>query len=230
MSRAPLYARVTRRRSLTTLSHTPESPDAPTPSRRAHPWPGRLVILPRHDDGPPDDLATDLRAAVVIRAASRFTADRLGLYALAEPPTYRAVHARIRRERGPANARACAMCGRRAAVWACTSGCSDLTGTNARGAVVHYSADPSAYEPACRRCARRADVDEGRARRGLPPLPPLTDPLARSKPEPTSEPVPLFAFDAAPEPRRYWASPARRREHPDAQPNRTPTNSERSPK
>lgn len=120
----------------------------------------------------------------------------LTCYALA--PTYRQTHARITRERGPASARACHWCGRRAAEWACLCEHSAvITGTNASGRPVTFDPDPAGYVPACRRCHRSHDAARTAARRS--PLV-LTAKPARPKPphivrESIPEPEPLFATD-----------------------------------
>ncbi len=120
----------------------------------------------------------------------------LTCYALA--PTYRQTHARITRERGPASARACHWCGRRADEWACLCEHSAvMTGTNASGRPVTFDPDPAGYVPACRRCHRLHDAARTAARRS--PLA-LTAKPARPKPprvvrESIPEPELLFATD-----------------------------------
>lgn len=96
---------------------------------------------------------------------------------LPENPSYKAVHLRLARHRGPARAHSC-PCGKQAVHWAHIPGEGDLV--DAEGRV--YSADLSRYTAMCRSChfsmdtrtsprraeamakARRSVTDEGRAR------------------------------------------------------------------
>lgn len=67
--------------------------------------------------------------------------------------TYRAVHARVQRERGPATQKQCAHCGGQAHHWAYDrTDPSPLKGTTPRGIPAEYSADANRYAPLCRRC------------------------------------------------------------------------------
>ncbi len=121
-------------------------------------------------------------------------------YSLAQPG-YVALHARIRRDRGPASARACWRCGRRARVWSCIAPHGDrIRGVSGSGAPAWYSLDPDDYRPACSRCAALDDREHADARRAVAhlavsPIPRRersTAPPARTTPP---EPEPLFTSD-----------------------------------
>lgn len=120
----------------------------------------------------------------------------LTCYALA--PTYRQTHNRLTRERGPASARPCHWCGRRAAEWACLCDhAAVVTGTNASGKPVTFDPDPAGYVPACRPCHRAHDAARAAARRSplaITPRPARSTP-ARVSPEPAPERESLFAAD-----------------------------------
>lgn len=119
---------------------------------------------------------------------------------------YASAHARIRRTLGRASAYRCAFdCGERAAHWAL---CGDLDGLpteDRRGHAMPYSLDLARYRPLCRADHTRYDRARRRALRlGLP--------LPADPPPPQYTPEPLFDVAVPdPEPRRYWAAPARRR-------------------
>ena len=67
--------------------------------------------------------------------------------------TYRAVHRRVHRERGPAAEQACAHCAGQAHHWAYDhTDPRPLVGTTPRGIVAEYSADVTRYIALCRRC------------------------------------------------------------------------------
>lgn len=121
----------------------------------------------------------------------------------AEPPTYAAVHNALHRRRGPASARACVICGRRAQEWACFP-CDDadvIEGTNADGRRVTYVADLDGFAPLCRTHHREHDAERARRRRDLAhlavaPLPSKTPRrccAARATPTPATSP--LFDLD-----------------------------------
>lgn len=125
----------------------------------------------------------------------------LGCYA------YASAHARIRRALGPATAYRCAFgCGERAAHWALCGELDGLPTEDRRGHAMPYSLDLARYRPLCRADHSRYDRARRRALRlGLP--------LPADPPPPQHDPEPLFdlADRPGPEPRRYWAAPARRR-------------------
>ncbi len=71
--------------------------------------------------------------------------------------SYGAVHARIRRLRGPARAHRCYYCGDPAAEWSYDhADAEELIGLN-EGRYIRYSTDLERYVPACRTCHRRID-------------------------------------------------------------------------
>lgn len=126
----------------------------------------------------------------------------------AEPPTYAAVHNALHRRRGPASARACVICGRRAQEWACFP-CDDadvIEGTNTDGRRVTYVANLDGFAPLCRTHHREHDAERARRRRDLahlavaplPPKPPgrrrIGTPSMSSLPA-APAPEPLFEFD-----------------------------------
>jgi hypothetical protein len=119
----------------------------------------------------------------------------------AATPTYATMHARIRRDRGPASARACWRCGRRARVWSCVAPHGDrIRGVSGSDAPAWYSLNPDDYRPACSRCAALDDREHADARRAVAHL--ALSPIPRRErstapPAPTSPPEPeaLFASD-----------------------------------
>lgn len=121
--------------------------------------------------------------------------------AYAEMPTYATMHARIRRTRGPASARACWRCGRRARVWSCIAPHGDrIRGVSGSGAPAWYSLDPDDYRPACGRCAAADDREHADARRAVAhlavsPIPRRERSTAPPPPLPEPEPPALFAPD-----------------------------------
>lgn len=131
-------------------------------------------------------------------------------YSLAQPG-YLALHARIRRERGPASARACWRCGRRARVWSCIAAPGDrIRGVSGSGAPAWYSLDPDDYRPACGTCAALDDREHAEARRAgahlaLSPIPRRERSTA---PPPTpSEPGPPALFHPDPTDPTNWRMP-----------------------
>ena len=70
--------------------------------------------------------------------------------------SYRSIHQRIGRARGPASTHACLHCGKTARHWAC-----DHTDPNEMTAAGYgsYSADPERYIPLCPPCHKRFDLD-----------------------------------------------------------------------
>lgn len=80
----------------------------------------------------------------------------------AESPTwkgddvgYRAVHVRLRTERGPAAAHPCVDCYGRAAHWSYDHADPD----EKQSSHGHYSTDPEHYQPRCVSCHKRFDLD-----------------------------------------------------------------------
>lgn len=131
-------------------------------------------------------------------------------YSLAQPG-YLALHARIRRQRGPASARACWRCGRRARVWSCIAPPGDrIRGVSGSGAPAWYSLDPDAYRPACSRCAALDDREHAEARRAvahltLSPIPKRRRAPAPPLTAPVPEPPALFTLD--PTDPTHWEMP-----------------------
>lgn len=79
-----------------------------------------------------------------------------------------AVHARLRRTFGPASDYTCG-CGEPAVDWAYDHGCPNerieiMTKTGGRQVSVPFSTDLDRYEPMCRTCHRRFDLDRRRDR------------------------------------------------------------------
>lgn len=170
--------------------------DALTPSDGQLPHPGPVRSLT-----PPPRLNPAAFLAVVVRA----TCYR------AETPGYLALHARIRRERGPASARACWRCGRRARVWSCVAPHGDrIRGVSGSGAPAWYSLDPEDYRPACGPCAAADDREHAEARRAaahlaLSPIPRRERSTAPPPTTPEPEPPALFAPD--PTDPNHWRMP-----------------------
>lgn len=72
-------------------------------------------------------------------------------------PTYKSMHKRLRRERGPASNYACAECGRQASHWSYIGGDpNELHGMNREWRCA-YSADPAYYVPRYVSCHFRLD-------------------------------------------------------------------------
>lgn len=121
----------------------------------------------------------------------------LTCYALT--PTYRQTHARLTRERGPASARPCHWCGRRAEEWACLCDhAAVVTGTNSSGKPVTFDPDPAGYVPACRRCHRAHDAARAADRRSplaIAPRRTRATPARAAVAERAPEPEPLFGAD-----------------------------------
>ncbi|TYL51038.1 hypothetical protein [Agromyces mariniharenae] len=89
------------------------------------------------------------------------------------PISYRAAHARVRAERGPASAQWCDGCGERAEEWAYTgSSLDEQVGPPYRGAedFALWSPYPADYAPMCRRCHH--ELDASGVLWGDAPLPP----------------------------------------------------------
>lgn len=131
---------------------------------------------------------------------TRAPLESIGCYA------YASAHARIRRALGPATAYRCAFgCGDRAAHWALCGELDGLPTEDRHGHAMPYSLDLARYRPLCRADHTRYDRARRRALRlGLP--------LPADPPPPQLVREPLFGdLEADPEPRRYWAAPARRR-------------------
>lgn len=157
--------------------------DGLTPSDGQLPHPGPVRSL----TAPPRLNPTAFAAVVTLATRYSLTA-----------PGYLALHARIRRERGPASARACWRCGRRARVWSCTAPPGDrIRGVSGSGSPAWYSLDPEAYRPACSRCAALDDREHADARRAtahlaVSPLPKRPD---RAPAPPPTAPEPPALFD-----------------------------------
>ena len=153
--------------------------DGPLP----HPSPERLLTAPPHLDP----------------AAFRHVVHLATAYAAT--PTYATMHARLRRDRGPASQRACWRCGRRARVWSCVAAPADrVRGVSGSGAAAWYSLDPEAYRPACGPCAAADDREHAEARRAvahlaLSPVPRRERSTAPSPTTPAPEPPALFDLD-----------------------------------
>jgi hypothetical protein len=74
------------------------------------------------------------------------------------PPTYAAVHARLRNDIGFASEFPCVSCGGPAREWAYDHQCpNELTETNVLGTELRYSADLDRYRAMCRLCHRGHD-------------------------------------------------------------------------
>lgn len=136
----------------------------------------------------------------VNRGAFRRLVVRATAYA-ADVPTYGAVHARLRRVRGSAAGLPCFRCGRRSTGWACTAPNGDrVTGTNSERRRVSYSLDLTDYAPACDLCRASTDAEQAAERRAVSGLAvsPIRKPErpARVRPEPATEPEPMFGPDA----------------------------------
>lgn len=131
----------------------------------------------------------------------------------AEAPGYLALHASIRRHRGPAAARACWRCGRRARVWSCIAAPGDrIRGVSGSGAPAWYSPDPDDYRPACSRCAAVDDREHAEARRAFAHLALSLIPRrerSTASPVPTvpPEPAPLALFTLDPTNSTRWEMP-----------------------
>lgn len=130
-------------------------------------------------------------------------------YSLAQPG-YLALHARIRRQRGPASARACWRCGRRARVWSCIAPPGDrIRGVSGSAAPAWYSLNPDDYRPACNRCAALDDREHTEARRAvahlaLSPIPKRRRAPAPAPPPTAPEPQPPALFTLDPTAPTHW--------------------------
>jgi hypothetical protein len=72
--------------------------------------------------------------------------------------TYRAVHKRLQRQRGPAADHPCAHCDQQAQQWAYDHTDPDEAMTEWYGKTVAYSTKSGHYQPLCRRCHKRLDA------------------------------------------------------------------------
>lgn len=73
-------------------------------------------------------------------------------------PSYRTAHCRVRHTRGSAKRQVCVDCGKPATQWSYDhADPAEIVGTHA-GYPVHYSPDPSHYEPRCTSCHKVFDL------------------------------------------------------------------------
>lgn len=114
------------------------------------------------------------------------------------PISYRAAHARVRAERGPASAFSCEECGERAAEWSyCGWSIDEQIGEPFPGAErdAPWSPNPAEYDPLCSRC--HWERDELALWMGLGPTPepkPVALPTANLAELPTDAPAWLRAM------------------------------------